>query len=60
MGTIWGSETKGEAGAGAALRTGKPGQAAQAESTQRVFGTHRIGANPEKLDLVNLRGPDWK
>ena len=24
------------------------------------FGTHRIGANPEKSDLVNFRGPDWR
>ena len=24
----------------------------------RFFGSHRIGGNPEKSDLVNFRGPD--
>ena len=24
------------------------------------MGTRRIGANPEKSDLVNFRGPDWR
>ena len=37
QGTIWGSEMKVEAGAGAAHRTGKPGQSAHAGSTQGVF-----------------------
>ena len=36
-GTIRRSETQVEAGAGAAHRTGKPGQSAHAESTQGVF-----------------------
>ena len=36
-GTVWGSETKVEAGAGAAPRTRKPGQSARAESTQGVW-----------------------
>ena len=25
-----------------------------------IFRTRRIGANPEKTDLVNFRGPDWR
>ena len=26
----------------------------------RIIGTHWIGANPEKSDLVNFQGPDWR
>ena len=36
-GTIWGSETKVEAGAGAKPRSRKPGQSAHAEATQGTF-----------------------
>ena len=27
---------------------------------QFYFGTRQIGANPEKSDLVNFQGPDWR
>ena len=27
---------------------------------QNIFRTRRIGANPEKSDLLNFRGPDWR
>ena len=61
-GAIWGSETKVEAGAGAARRTRKPGQSAHAETTQGVVPWDRTfqgGTSSEpnrpRIDFKSIR-----